>query len=339
MPPENGRARPAGSKNSESQGGYSVFDTVNAIAIVGVLVAPMIGATSSLMDATRAMVTESALATAGDALVAYAAAHNGCLPFAADSEGALPDTDQGGNPSPDTGVGVVNTFAGDLPWSELGLTTTFLDGDKLRIQYYVASPYTDADTSDDVICPAGSRGSLWDPSLTYDGSGPPRYLYLYYTPAGSELQLYKVLGDLPAGKSPDTANPSDVRNITAPLPDALLEVRRGPDITGKFGLQEQSDRLSSQNVFVLIAAGKNRNALLDRTHIRDANHAGNAAGGPWTVNNSDADGVVFAGTRDLDATIDIDYGDDTLLVMSITNFMVKVSKYHLIVGPICAGSC
>ena len=337
MPPENGRARPAGSKNSESQGGFSVFDTVNAIAIVGVLVAPMMAATGSLMDATRARVTASAFATARDALVAFAAAHDGCLPFAADSEGGLPDTDQSGNPSPDTGVGVVNTFAGDLPWSELGLTTTFLDGDKLRIQYYVASPYTDADMSDDVICPAGSRGSLWDPSLTYDGTGSAQYVY--YTPAGSDLQLYKITGDLPAGKSPATAKMKDVKNITAPLPDALLEVRRGPDITGKFGKKEQSDRLSSQNVFVLIAAGKNRNARLDRTHIRDANHAGNKAGGPWTVNNADVDGVVFAGTRNLDTTNDIDYGDDTLFVMSVTIFIAEVSKYRMTLAAICAGSC
>ena len=314
-----------------------MFDTVNAIAIVGALVAPMIAATGPLMDVSRARVTESALATARNALVAFAAAHDGCLPFAADSEGGLPDTNQSGNYSPDTGVGVINTFAGDLPWSELGLTTTFLDGDKLRIQYYVASPYTDIDPSDDDICAAGSRGSLWDPSLTYDGTVSAQYVY--YTPAGSELQLYKITGTLAAGRSPDTANSTDVDNVTAPLPDALLEVRRGPDITGKFGKQEQSDRLSSQNVFVLLAAGKNRNARLDLTHIRDANHAGNAAGGPWTINNNDVDSRVFAGTRDLDATNDIDYGDDTLLVMSFTNFMVKLSKYHLIVGPICASSC
>ena len=314
-----------------------MFDTVNAIAIVGVLVAPMIAATGSLMDVTRARVTGSAFATARDALVAFAAAHDGCLPFAADFEGGLPDTDQSGNPSPDTGVGVVNTFAGDLPWSELGLTSGFLDGDGLRIQYFVASSYTDADTSDEDPCAAGSRGREWDPSLSYDDTGPEQYVY--YTPAGSERQLYKIIGTLPEGSSPNTAGKTDVQNVTAPLPDALLEVRRGPDITGKFGKQEQSDRMSSQNVFVLIAPGENRNARLNRTHIRDANHAGNKAGGPWTVNNKDVDSRVFASIHNVDKTNNMNNGDDTLSVMSVTNFMVEVSKFHMTLAPICAGSC
>jgi len=334
VPPMNATRRPADLKTSGSQRGFSVFDTVNAIAIVGVLVAPMIATTSSLMDATRARVTESALATARDALVAFAAAHNGCLPFAADLEGGLPDTDQSGNPSPDTGVGVVNTFAGDLPWSELGLTSGFLDGEGLRIQYFVASPYTDADTSDEDLCAAGSRAREWDASLAYDGTGSGDYVY--YTPAKSERQLYKIIGALPEGSSPDGANPSDVKNITAKLPAELLAVRRGPKVTGSKG---QSDVLSAQNVFVLIAAGKNRNARLDTAHMRDANHAGNKGGGPWPINNSQVDSVVFSSTHNVDATDNINDGDDTLLVMSITSFMVKLSKYHMIVGPICASSC
>ncbi len=334
MPPMNRRRRPADLKISEPQGGFSVFDAVNAIAIVGVLVAPMIATTSSLMDTTRARVTGSALATARDALVAYAAAHDGCLPFAADLEGGLPDTDQSGNPSTDTGVGVVNTYSGDLPWSELGLTNGFLDGDGLRIQYFVASAYTDGDTSDEDPCAAGSRGREWDPSLTYDDTGPEEYVY--YTPAGSERQLYKIIGTLPEGASPDQANPSDVKNITAKLPTQLLAVRRGPTVTGPGG---QSDVLSAQNVFVLIAAGKNRNARLDTAHMRDANHAGNKGGGPWPINNSQVDSVVFSSTHNVDATDGINDGDDRLLVLSMTNFMVKLSKYNMIVGPICASSC
>ena len=332
----NWRTRPADPKNSGSQSGFSVFDTVNAVAIVGVLVAPMIAATSSLMDVTRTRATENALATARDALVAYAAAHDGCLPFAADFEGGLPDTDHSGNPSTDTGVGVVNTYSGDLPWSELGLTSSFLDGDGLRIQYFVASAYTDGDTSDEDPCAAGSRGREWNPSLTYDDTSPEKYVY--YTPSGSERQLYKIVGALQEGSSPDSANASDVKNITQKLPAQLLAVRRGPKITGPGG---QSDVLSAQNVFVLIAAGKNRNVLLDQAHFRDANHAGNKDGSLWpsSSNKLVVDSMVFASIHNVDATDDINDGDDTLLVMSMTNFMVELSKYHLIVGPICATSC
>ncbi len=134
-----------------------MFETVNTIAIVGVLVVPMIAATGSLMDATRARVTESALATARDALIAFAAANDGCLPFAADFEGGLIDTNEEGFPATsvieplwlsDTGEGdrkgsaLQKRFAGDLPWADLGLTNSSLAGGQLRVQYYVAIDYT-----------------------------------------------------------------------------------------------------------------------------------------------------------------------------------------------------
>ncbi len=332
MPPENERARPAGSKNSESQGGLSVFDTAIAITITGGLVATMISATSSLMDATRARVTESALATARDALVAYAAAHNGCLPFAADLEGGLPD-------ATDTGIGVLDIHGADLPWAELDLPDTFLDGDGLRIQYYVASVYTD-DGSDpnEITCAAGHRGAEWTPWASYPGTASDPY-YVYYTPSGGDRRLYRIIGTLPPGTSPNAVDPSIAVDVTVALPDSLLDVRRGPMLNANSG--GQKDVISAQNAFVLIAPGVNRNAELGARHIRDANHGGNGApNSAWPTGYNTVDGVTFSTAREIDGNDNTNSGDDTLLVVSFLTYKTELkNKYGMHMEPFCDGSC
>ncbi len=336
MPPKNGRARPAGSKNSESQGGssqggFSVFDTGIAIAIAGGLVASTIAATSSLMDATRARVTESALATARDALVAFAAAHNGCLPFAADLEGGLPE-------ATDTGIGVLDIHGADLPWADLGLSDSFLDGDGLRVQYYVASVYTD-DGSDpnEITCAAGHRGTEWTQWASYPGTASDPY-YVYYTPSGGDRQLYRIIGTLPAGTSPDAADASTAVEVTDAFPENLLELRRGPVFKANSG--GQKDVLSAQNAFVLIAPGVNRNAELGARYIRDANHAGN--GGfvsAWPAGYDNVDNVTFSANRLLNEDDNTISGDDSLMVMSFIGYKTRLADYGLHMERICESTC
>ncbi len=133
-------------------------------------------------------------------------------------------------------------------------------------------------------------------------------------------------------------------DVTDALPYPLLEVRQGPDVIT--GIDKQTDKVSAQNVFVLIAPGKNRNAVADRAYVRDSNHVGDAAGGPWPLNVhlldppwANVDAVVFSNARNTDATDGGNDGDDTLLVMSFNDYKAALSRYGLNMEPFCDGAC
>ena len=132
-------------------------------------------------------------------------------------------------------------------------------------------------------------------------------------------------------------------DVTDAFSYPLLEVRRGPDVTAT---DAQSDVISAQNVFVLIAPGKNRNAGVDRAYVRDSNHVGDAAGGPWPINVhlveppwENVDAVVFSEARDTDATESGNDGDDTLLVMSFNDYKAGLSRFGLNMEPFCDSAC
>ncbi len=330
---------PADSKDLEAQRGFSLFELVFVIMVFSLLLLPTLSLINSDIGTKRIQRTQDALETARDALIAFAAVNNGCLPFAADFEGGLPDTDQTGAASSsyfDNGTHNSGKHAGDLPWSELGLTNSFLDGENLRLQYFVAKPYTDSDAGlqNGISCNAGYRGREWDPSVTYQGTST-NPLYVYYN-VGPDRRLYEVTGTLPVGTPPNTADPSVAQDVTGPLPDPLLQVRRGPDVLGTGG---QSDVLSAQNVFVLIAPGKNRNAGLGRAYVRDSNYVLNDTGDPWPLDVLTVNTVIFSNTPNVDSNDTYNDGDDTLLVMSFINFKAEIRKFGLSMEPICAGSC
>jgi len=330
---------PADSKDLEAQRGLSVMELVIVIMVFALLLMPALSLMSSDIEAKRIQRTQDALETARDALVAFAAANNGCLPFAADFEGGLPDTDQTGAASSsyfDNGTHSSGKHAGDLPWGTLGFTDSFLDGENLRLQYVVAKPYTDSDGSllNGISCDAGYRGREWDPSVTYQGTNP-NPLYVYYA-VGTDRRLYEVTGTLPAGTPPNTAGPTVAQDVTAPLPDPLLQVRRGPDVLGTGG---QADVLSAQNVFVLIAPGENRNAGLGRPYVRDSNHVLDDAGNPWALDVPTVNTVIFSNTPNVDSNDPNNDGDDTLLVMSFINFKAEIRKFGLSMESVCDGSC
>ncbi len=135
-------------KNAASQRGFSVSGVATVVVIIGMFVVPFMRFAATSIEARQiqdAATSETVLERARDALVAFAAANNGCLPFAADFEGGLPDTDATGVAGSyiDTGVGATDVLAGDLPRADLGLTDSSLNGDQLRVQYYVASAYAD----------------------------------------------------------------------------------------------------------------------------------------------------------------------------------------------------
>ncbi len=344
MPVKNRTAPPRDLKNVAAQRGVTRFETAAVVMLAGLLAAPLIALVPSSLQATRTGMTEITLELARDALIEYAAANNGCLPFAADYEGGIPDSTQGGkvtSSSADTGVAKPGENASDLPWAEIGLVKSFLDGNHLRLQYYVAPSYTDnngTSTKDD--CGAGFRGFEWDPSVTYTSSTSDP-AYVYYTPSGSDRRLYQIVGTLPAGTPPDTAGGGIVNDATETFPAAMLELRRGPDVVVT---DSQSDVLSAQNVFVLIAPGTNRNTNRDRTHIRDANHLRNASGAAWPLNFSFEGGnslneIIFSATHNIDPTDHGNDGDDTLLVMSFINFKAALSKYGLNMEPVCDFDC
>ncbi len=188
----------AHSSGDRAQAGFGATGLVVIVVLMGLLLVPLLRLTVSSLGGAQAQRTQSALETARDALIAYAAQNNGCLPYAADYEGSLPDTDQDGVAQPGyADAGTVrkrenfptetqDVYSGDLPWADLGLTSDFLDGDRLRIQYYVATPYlkvlqTDPATpleQKDRICPAGFRGFDWDPTVVYKGtSTEPVFVY------------------------------------------------------------------------------------------------------------------------------------------------------------------
>ena len=330
---------PADSKDLEAQRGFSLFELVFVIMVFSLLLMPALSLISSDVGTKRIQRTQDALETARNALVAFAAVHNGCLPFAADFEGGLPDTDQTGTVSSsyfDNGTHNSGKHAGDLPWSELGLTNSFLDGENLRLQYFVAKPYTDSDggLQNGISCDAGYRGREWDPSVTYQGTNP-NPLYVYYS-VGANRRLYEVTGTLAAGTAPNSVGPTIAQDVTAALPDPLLEVRRGPDVLGTGG---QSDVLSAQNVFVLIAPGENRNADLGRAYVRDSNHVLDNAGNPWALDVLTVNTVIFANSPTVDSNDSGNDGDDTLLVMSFINFKAEIRKFGLSMEAICDGSC
>ena len=337
MPVKNRTAPPRDLKNVAAQRGITRFETATVVMLAGLLAAPLLALAPSSLQATRTGMTEITLEQARDALIEYAAANNGCLPFAADFEGGIPDSTQGGkvtSDSADTGVGTMGENTGDLPWAELGLVKSFLDGNQLRVQYYVAPSYTDNNgTGTKDGCGAGFRGFEWDPSVTYTGSALDP-AYVYYTPSGSGRGLYQIVGSLPAGTPPNTA-------VGTVLPAAMLELRRGPDVVA---IDTQSDVLSARNVFVLIAPGTNRNTNRDRTHIRDANHLRNTSGASWPLNfgfegGNSLNEVIFSATPNIDPTDHGNDGDDTLLVMSFINYKAALSKYGLNVEPVCDGAC
>ena len=124
-----------------------------------------------------------------------------------------------------------------------------------------------------------------------------------------------------AGTPPNFIGSGIADKFTEPLPNPLLEVRRGPDVAGSGG---QSDTMSAQNVFVLIAPGENRNTVLGRTHVRDSSHTDGTAN-PWPLNITNVDTRLFSSTTNIDPTDRANDGDDTLLVMSFFSFRASVS--------------
>ena len=330
----NGNVMPIQQNTSpNSQRGFTVIELSIVLVVSSLLLIPLMKLAFTAIGGNRDQQTEAAFEKAVDALIAYADGKNGCLPFAADSEGGLPDTDLAGNVLTDTGIGVVDQHAGDLPWAELGLLEDtrggfFRDGDFLRIQYYVATPYADAG----INCSAGFRGQEWNPQVPYAVG-----LYVYDTVDPSDPRLFEITGPLPlaAGTHPDKGAPAT--DVTAALPSELLVIKRGPDITG--AANNQKDEISLQNVFVLIAVGENRNASLDRSYMRDASHAGKGNGDPWPLGLTDVDGVVFSMTHDVSGADRQDDGDDTLRVMSFIEYKSRLAALGKIMQPICDTAC
>ena len=337
------RTKPcSGAKNAEAQRGFTMPDLVVVLSTMGVLFGPILAAFDNSMETTHDEFTQISLDTARTALIKFAAANNGCLPFAADFEGGVPDTNDSGEFTPglaDTGVGTRGKHGGDVPWADLGLGKHFVDGVGLRIQYYVASQYTDDDevANNELTCKAGVRGVEWNPSVTYNGSNP-QPIYVYYTRSGSDRRLYKITGTLPAGTPPDTVVGDITEDLTVPLPASLLEVRRGPDVTS---VGSNSDVVSTQNVFVLNAPGENRNVKAnDRSHIRDANHVNPTEfNEEWNIDLDVVDNVIFAAVHNTDPTDQGNDGDDTLMVVSFISFKAALNKYGLHVEPVCEEAC
>ena len=309
-----GRARRRNRR--EHQKGFSLPELVVAMTAVGAILSPVLSAVDSSMDAIRSEQNQNILETARESLIRYAARNDGCLPFAADWEGSLPNTDQNGAVGyTDTGVATDNTRAGDLPWTDLGLGDNFRDGGGLRIQYYVASQYADFGSD----CDAAAKGEEWNQSVAYDGSVTK--VYLYYTPPGGSRGLYEITGTLAAGTRPD-----GYTQVGVPLPDNLLELRRGPDIKAN---NSEKDVLSAQNIFVLIATGDNINAnnSIDLPYMRDENHRANGGGAPWNLNQNNIDNVRFSATREYNSTDEGASGDDLLLVTSFLSFKSDLRSF------------
>lgn len=321
---------------ARAQRGFSLLEIAIVMVAAGVLAGTVFFSISTFITRTSDSLNEIVLETAREALIAFAGANGGCLPFAADYEGGLSNTDQNGAPSPgnpDTGVGRADSHAGDLPWAELKLGNNFLDDDGLRVQYYVASQYTDidADVSTGITCAAGQRGPRWNSRITYDGTVEPQYVY--YSAPEADQELYRIGGVLPAGTPPDAVLQSIAKAVSKAMPDALLELRRGPRISGQNG---QNDILSAQNVFVLIAAGRNINPSIniDLPYMRDGNHKGNQGNKPWRLNQANVDNVRFSATREIDTTDPVNSGDDTLLVESFLSFKRSVFAYGVRLEPL-----
>ena len=302
----------------ETQRGYSMIELVVALSVGGAVMAPVVNAVDQSMVTIQAIQNETNLKTAHEALIRYAAQNDGCLPFAADWEGSLPNTDETGAPGyTDTGIARDNVHAGDLPWTDLGLGDSFRDGDSLRIQYYVATPYADFGSG----CVAATRYEHWHQNVTYDGTAIS--IYLYHTPRGGSLGLYKVDGVLAAGTSPEVGGYSEESES---LPDNLLELRRGPDV---MAAGTESDVLSAQNVFVLIATGNNINpdTEINLPYMRDENHLYDGVGTSWELNEGEVDDVLFSATHEYNSDDEGASGDDTLLVTSFLSFKSDLRSF------------
>lgn len=170
-----------------SSGGFTFIELALALAVLGMLLLPLTHTLSQLQTRKRAEATMQALQNAKEALLNYAVHHQGCLPHAADSEGGLRDTDSAGiSGVPDTGSvrqsiepaeGNEGQRAGDIPWADLNLSGMGIDGDQLRLQYYVASPFTaplQSRASNDqpvarIGCTARTRDGIevWQPATPY----------------------------------------------------------------------------------------------------------------------------------------------------------------------------
>ena len=323
------------------QAGFTLIELAIVMVVAGLLLVPLLRMAGSAVVSTRLKKTQSILETASEALIAYAAENGGCLPFAADYEGGLPNTDASGTASatPDTGNGVVDQHAGDLPWADLGLTNSFLDGDGLRIQYYVATPYTDSNATIPVLkCDAGYRGFPYDMNVEYKAAALAS-LWVYATPTAGVLTLYELAEGkiLEVAATPSDDAPSvhgDVTPHSDPLPNLLLRVLKGPDITVQDDpYDDDTDNL--QNVFVLIAPGPNRNAEIDRLFSRDSVHKGTSAGATWALSTLDVDDIVFSSEPDTDTTDTANSGDDTLLNMPFNDFKTEMRKYGLNMEAVC----
>ena len=376
-----------------SERGFTLIELAIVLIIIGLLAVPLFRFLSGHLDVARTQATKLALEAAGVALIAFAGKNNGCLPFAADFEGGFVDTNWTGHGArgyADTGIGVPNQRGGDLPWADLGLAAAFLDGDGLRIQYFVASPYTDSDTdpTNGIDCAAGFRGVQWVPGLAYAGSdGDPKFVYYTFTDQGTRT-LCKITGLLPPGMTPAEGGgqrgapfglpkgPPTNKNVPPgppkkksgssigdfvdcfynPIPAALLELRRGPNVTAD---PTETDVLSAQNVFVLIAPGDNRNDFYERFYIRDSNHAGDVTGEKRAsygfkrlqLNATNVDAARFSNTRNVIPPPPSEKpqpassnpaegdGDDTLLVMPFAKYKLALHQYGLNMEALCETFC
>ena len=319
--------------------GFTLIELTMVMVVAGLLLVPLIRMAGSAVITSREERTQLALEAASEALISFAAAYGGCLPFASDSEGGLIDTDSSGTAAatPDTGARGGNQNAGDLPWADLGLTNAFLDGDGLRIQYYVATPYTDTDASQAIItCEAGFKGFQWDSSVTYVASAAnPLWIY-DHDPVTSVRTLYYIKPgfSLAAGLHPFDGGAATGQSINQ-LPTPLLEVRRGPDV---MGAAPQNDVISLQNVFILIAPGKKRNDSLSRFFVRDSTHKTDS-GGDWGLGASDVDDRLFSMETNVGSTDLINDGDDTMLIMSFNQFKAEMGKHGINMEPVCENPC
>ena len=330
-------------RERREQSGFTLIELSIVMVIAALLLVPLLRMAGSAVISTRLESTQGALERASEALISFAAANSGCLPFASDFEGGLPDTDAGGTGSgnPDQGNRGVGSDknAGDLPWADLGLTNDFLDGDGLRIQYYVATPYTDTDGNQPIItCDAGFKGFQWDSSVTYDSPSDASLWFYDYDPLSGVRALYELRkGDtkiLPAGIHPSDGG--DVTEHVNPLPDTLLQLRRGPDVMS--ATNNQNDVISLRNVFILIAPGKNRNAELDRLFSRDSTHVTDL-GAVWALGVNEVDDHIFSSEANVDASDAADNGDDTMLIMSFTRFKAEMGKHGLNMEQVCETPC
>lgn len=323
----------------QSRAGFTLIELTIVMMVAGLLLVPLVRMAGSAVIDNREKKTLLALEKASDALISFAALNGGCLPFASDFEGGKPDTSLAGvyTNGADTGDRSSNQNAGDLPWADLGLTSDFLDGDGLRIQYFVASPYTDKDSNKVLIlCDAGFKGFQWDSSVEYiASSSDPLWIY-DFDPNSGVRTLYEIKSGftLDAGIHPFDAGAATNQSIEQ-LPSPLLEVRRGPDVTGA---APESDIISVQNVFILIAPGKHRNTDNNLLFGRDTTHT-ESGGTTWNLGASSIDSRIFSLETNTGASDPTEDGDDTMFIMSFNRFKAEMAKHGMNMESVCLGPC